>query len=91
MSGLRCCDDSCFDVDGMRDEYCFDESKPNRYASERIGAMRGKRDLAAKYGLPFGSQANAEQIRAFLEDEKEAMDFVERFQTLDWGDAENAG
>ena len=33
----------------------------------------------------------AERLRAFLEDEKEAMDFVERFQTLDWGDAEDAG
>lgn len=31
-------------LDGMRDEYCFDESKPNPYASGRIGAMRGKWD-----------------------------------------------
>ena len=32
-----------------------------------------------------------ERLRAFLEDEKDAMDFVGRFQVLDWGDAEGAG
>lgn len=50
-----------------------------------------RRDLAAKYGLPFGSQANAQQTLAFLEDEKEAMDLAERLLLLIWDDAENAG
>lgn len=40
--------------------------------------------------LEAAADTAAERLRAFLEDEKDAMDFVGRFQILDWGDAEGA-